>query len=138
MKINRRKLLSLRGAAPAILEGSAAATGQKTRISPAETEPKFEGLNPHGMFPAIQLVPMAQRLANLDNKTIHLVSDGFPGADHLPGSNFRLVQEEQAEGRRFDSAMAKHVANQCSSGGRPDHSLLSGREHELFEERVDR
>ena len=35
------------------------------------------------MRPAIQLVPMAPRLANLDNKTIYLVSDGFPGADYF-------------------------------------------------------
>jgi hypothetical protein len=83
MKINRRKLLSLLGASPAILAGSEAAAEQKSRTSPAATEAMFEGLNPHGMPPAIQLVPMAPRLASLDNKTIYLVSDGFPGADHF-------------------------------------------------------
>lgn len=35
------------------------------------------------MPPAIQLIPMAPRLPNLDGKTIYLVSDGFPGADHF-------------------------------------------------------
>ena len=38
---------------------------------------------PEGMAPAVQLVPMAPRLTSLDGKTIFLVSDGFPGADHF-------------------------------------------------------
>jgi hypothetical protein len=42
-----------------------------------------EGLNPRGIAPAIQLIPMAPRLTTLDGKTIYLVSDGFPGADHF-------------------------------------------------------
>ena len=42
---------------------------------------KITALNPRGMPPAIQLVPMATRLNALDGKTIYLVSDGFPGAD---------------------------------------------------------
>jgi hypothetical protein len=83
MKINRRRLLSLLGVSPAILAGSAAAQSQKTKASLGSTEVKFEGLNPHGMPPAIQLVPMAPRLASLDGKTIYLISDGFPGADHF-------------------------------------------------------
>ena len=83
MKINRRKLLSLLGASPAILAGSAGAQGKITKASPDATGAKFEGLNPHGMPPAIQLVPMAPRLASLDGKTIYLISDGFPGADHF-------------------------------------------------------
>jgi hypothetical protein len=83
MKINRRRLLSLLGASPAILAGSATATEQRQDNSIAGTEVKFEGLNPHGMPPSIQLVPMAPRLASLDGKTIYLVSDGFPSADHF-------------------------------------------------------
>lgn len=35
------------------------------------------------MPPPIKLVPMAKRLDTLDGKTIFLVSDGFPGADHF-------------------------------------------------------
>jgi hypothetical protein len=43
----------------------------------------MEALNPRGMPPAIQLIPMAPRPASLDGKTVYLVSDGFPGADHF-------------------------------------------------------
>src|ERR1017187_5213863 len=84
MKINRRKLLSLLGISPAILAGSptlAEAAGKKT---PAAAGPaKIETLNPKGMPPAVQLVPMAPRLDTLDGKTVFLVSDGFAGADRL-------------------------------------------------------
>lgn len=84
MKINRRTLLSLLGVSPAILAGSADAgdrTKQKTsRIGGKET---IEALNPRGIPPAIQLIPMAPRLPSLDGKTIYLVSDGFPGADRF-------------------------------------------------------
>jgi hypothetical protein len=41
MKINRRKLLSLLGASPAILAGSAAAKDQKQNTLPAAAEAKF-------------------------------------------------------------------------------------------------
>jgi hypothetical protein len=76
-------LPSLLGVSPAILAGSVAASDQKHKAQPAATEVKFEGLNPHGMPPGIQLVPMAPRLPSLENKTIYLISDGFPGADHF-------------------------------------------------------
>lgn len=69
MKINRRKLLSLLGASPAIFVGSTAAKEQRKETSRAVAEAQLEGLNPHGMPPAIQLVPMAPRLASLDGKT---------------------------------------------------------------------
>lgn len=83
VKINRRRLLSLLGISPAILAGTAEAKTGKLNSSKSASEAKFEGLNPHGMPPAIQLVPMAPRLPNLDGKTIYLISDGFPGADHF-------------------------------------------------------
>jgi hypothetical protein len=84
MKINRRNLLSLLGASPAILAGTAAANDdKKKKATPAAGEIKIEALNPRGMPPAIQLVPMAPRLSSLDGKTIYLVSDGFPGADRF-------------------------------------------------------
>jgi hypothetical protein len=85
--INRRKLLSMMGASPALL---AAATAEakdkkpKAKNGKASTvEPKITALNPRGMPPPITLIPMAPRLATLDGKTIYLVSDGFPGADHF-------------------------------------------------------
>ena len=89
MNINRRKILSLLGASPAILAASAqAADHDKRKKTSSAAAPdintiKVEGLNPRGIPPAIQLVPMAPRLKTLDGKTIYLNSDGFPGADHF-------------------------------------------------------
>jgi hypothetical protein len=85
MKINRRKLLSLIGLSPAVLAGNAAlADDKKKKIAPpAHGQEKFETLNPKGIPPAVQLVPMAPRLDTLDGKTVFLVSDGFAGADRF-------------------------------------------------------
>ena len=86
MKINRRKLLSLIGASPAILAGSPALADDKKKKAAApavHTHEKFEALNPKGMPPAIQIVPMAPRLDTLEGKMIYLVSDGFAGADRF-------------------------------------------------------
>ncbi len=83
--MNRRKMLSLLGMSPALLAASqaeAAKTKTKTGKVMAGTG-KIEALNPKGIPPPIQLVPMAPRLKSLDGKTIYLVSDGFPGADHF-------------------------------------------------------
>jgi hypothetical protein len=77
--MNRRKLLSLLGMSPALLAGASAEAKEKTAAGPA----KLTGLNPKGLPPPVQLVPMAPRLSTLDGKTIFLVSDGFPGADHF-------------------------------------------------------
>jgi hypothetical protein len=85
--MNRRKMLSFLGLAPTLLTGAAAAEAEKAKgknkngKQPAEA--KIEALNPRGIPPAIQLVPMATRLDTLENKTIYLVGDGFPGADHF-------------------------------------------------------
>jgi hypothetical protein len=85
MKINRRKLLSLIGLSPAVLAGNTAlADDKKKKTAPvAHGQEKVEALNPKGMPPAVQLVPMAPRLDTLDGKTIFLVSDGFAGADRF-------------------------------------------------------
>lgn len=86
--MNRRKMLSFLGLAPTLLTGAAAAEADNAKAkkkdakSPAG-DPKIEALNPRGIAPAIQLVPMAPRLASLDGKTIYLVDDTFPGADHF-------------------------------------------------------
>ncbi len=85
MKINRRKLLSLIGLSPAVLAGTPAVAGdKKKKAAPVvHGQEKFETLNPKGMPPAVQLVPMAPRLDTLDGKTVFLVSDGFAGADRF-------------------------------------------------------
>jgi hypothetical protein len=87
MSMNRRRLLSLIGISPALLAGATAEAQSKTKgkngKSGAPAEIKLVALNPRGVPPPITLVPMAPRLATLDGKTIYLVSDGFPGADHF-------------------------------------------------------
>jgi hypothetical protein len=84
MKINRRNLLSLIGLAPAALAGGPAFADDKKKKKGAPAGPeKFEAVNPKGMPPAVQLVPMAARLDTLEGKTIFLVSDGFAGADRF-------------------------------------------------------
>jgi hypothetical protein len=81
MKINRRRLLSILGISPAVLAAS------PSQAKPAKKAPlvaeRLETLNPKGLPPTIQLIPMAPRLASLDGKTVYLVSDGFAGADRF-------------------------------------------------------
>ncbi|HVB87781.1 MAG TPA: hypothetical protein VNK23_14070 [Candidatus Dormibacteraeota bacterium] len=84
--MKRRSILSLLGAAPALLAGSKLEAAQKkSKHSNAGQSmgagDKIVGLNPRGTPPAIQLIPMAPRLKTLDGKTVYLISDGFPGAD---------------------------------------------------------
>jgi len=87
VKVNRRRLLSLIGASPAVLAAVPAFGKERPKAAPmVKMEPgKITALNPRGMPPAIQLIPMAPRLSTLDGKTIYLVSDGFPGADAFLG-----------------------------------------------------
>jgi hypothetical protein len=76
-------MLSLLGMSPALLAG-ASARAQKPKKTDTKAGPhKVEALNPRGTPPPTQLVPMAPRLASLDGKTIYLIGDGFPGADHF-------------------------------------------------------
>jgi hypothetical protein len=84
MKLNRRKLLSLIGLSPAVLAGTrASADHQKKKPAPVYGQERVATLNPKGMPPSIQLIPMAPRLDSLDGKLIYLVSDGFAGADRF-------------------------------------------------------
>jgi hypothetical protein len=84
MSMNRRSLLSLLGASPALLAGASAAAQSKAKEKGGKSaEVKLTALNPRGVPPPITLIPMAPRLASLDGKTVYLVSDGFPGADHF-------------------------------------------------------
>jgi hypothetical protein len=76
-------MLSLLGMSPALLAASRAEAAKTKTAKPVAGAGKIEALNPKGIPPPIQLVPMAPRLKSLDGKTIYLVSDGFPGADHF-------------------------------------------------------
>ena|SRR5208282_5861911 len=86
--MNRRNLLSLLGMSPAILAASPLLADDKKKKEKEKGAAsagvvKLTALNPRGMPPPITLIPMAPRPASLDGKTIYLVSDGFPGADHF-------------------------------------------------------
>jgi len=83
MKLNRRKILSLMGMSPAVL-ASGPVYAKASGGSVVKTEPgKITALNPRGIPPAIQLIPMAPRPQSLEGKTIYLIDDTFPGADHF-------------------------------------------------------
>jgi hypothetical protein len=83
--MKRRSILSLLGATPALLAGSRLEAAQKSKhtMHSSGAGDKLTGLNPRGIPPAIKLLPMAPRLKTLDGKTVYLISDGFPGADHF-------------------------------------------------------
>ncbi len=44
---------------------------------------KVIALSPRGTPPAIKLIPLAQRPATLDGKTVYFVDDGFQGGEAL-------------------------------------------------------
>jgi len=81
--MNRRKMLSLLGLSPAVLAGEKLGAQKAKKVEAKSSSGNIVALNPKGLPPPIQLVPMAKRLDRLDGKTIYLVSDGFPGADHF-------------------------------------------------------
>jgi hypothetical protein len=84
--MNRRKLLSLLGMSPVLLTGDVALGAQTAKhpaATPATGPEKITAVNPKGMPPAIQLIPMAPRLDSLDGKTVYLVDTGFHGSDML-------------------------------------------------------
>ncbi len=83
MKVNRRRLLSILGASPALLAGSSVLASPAKNSAGTANEGKVVALNPRGNPPSIDLIPMAPRPSSLDGKTVYLVSDGFPGADHF-------------------------------------------------------
>jgi hypothetical protein len=81
--MNRRRMLSLLGLSPAVLAGEGLEAQKTKKVEAQSNAGNIVALNPKGLPPPIQLVPMAKRLDRLDGKTIYLVSDGFPGADHF-------------------------------------------------------
>jgi len=66
MKLNRRKILSLMGMSPALLDSSPA-YAKASGGSVMKTEPgKITAFNPRGIPPAIQLIPIAPRPQSLE------------------------------------------------------------------------
>jgi hypothetical protein len=84
--MKRRTLLSLLGMSPALLASTPRLAGQTTKNARASgpTGPgKITTVNPKGIPPPIQLIPMAPRLDGLNGKTVYLVDTGFHGSDVL-------------------------------------------------------
>jgi hypothetical protein len=84
--MNRRKLLSLLGASPALLAGSGASAepAKKVVTSGAGSGEKLTAVSPKGTPPAIQLFAMAPRVSSLDGKTIYVVdATSFFGSEAL-------------------------------------------------------
>ena len=49
----------------------------------AAAEGKIRVMNPRGIMPAIQRIPMAPRLTSLDGKTIYIVDTKFPNTKNF-------------------------------------------------------
>jgi hypothetical protein len=82
--MNRRKMLSLLGMSPALLASTSFGEADNAKKSGTKGGANsVVALNPRGTPPPTQLVPMAPRLSTLEGKTIYLIGDGFPGADHF-------------------------------------------------------
>ena len=82
--INRRKLLSLLGASPALLATSAAADDELKKTAAPAGERKIVAVSPKGTPPPIQLFSMAPRVSSLDGKTLYIVdATSFDGSETL-------------------------------------------------------
>ena len=64
-------------------EKKSAAAAHPAAAKAAAGPAKITTVNPKGMPPQIQLIPMAPRLDSLDGKTVYLVDTGFHGSDIL-------------------------------------------------------
>jgi hypothetical protein len=68
---------------PAAKKPAAAAHPAAAKAATPSGPAKITTMNPKGMPPQIQLIPMAPRLDSLDGKTVYLVDTGFHGSDIL-------------------------------------------------------
>jgi hypothetical protein len=62
------------------------------RSAPAQ-EAKITVLNPRGIQPRIQRIPMAPRLATLDGKTIYIVDARYPRTREFMEELFKILKE---------------------------------------------
>ena len=87
--MDRRKMLALLGASPALVAGAASPTLAASTTDAGAAghstafRPKFSVLSPMGTPPAIKTLAMAPRPKSLDGETVYFVDDGFPGTDVL-------------------------------------------------------
>ena len=64
-------------------------------------KPIITVLNPLGTPPPIQLKAMAPRMDTLDDKTIYIINDGYPGSGILLGE-LKSVMEEKYPKTKFE------------------------------------
>lgn len=94
--MNRRKMLALLGASPAIVAGAPSYAEAASTAAPKATAPMTKGLitavNPAVTPQLPQRIPLAPRLDKLDGKTIYLVDTDWGGM----GQNGSILEEMQA------------------------------------------
>ncbi len=94
--MNRRKMLALLGASPALVAGAPSYAGTSSKAVPgavASTEDRsITVLNPAIAPGMAKRIPLAPRLEKLDGKTIYLVDTDWGGM----GQNDGILQEMQA------------------------------------------
>jgi hypothetical protein len=61
--------------------------------TPAQ-DPKITVLNPRGILPPIQRIPMAARPTTLDGKTIYLVDSRYPRTREFVEELFKMLKEK--------------------------------------------
>ncbi len=94
--MDRRKMLALLGATPALVAGMPTHAGTLPEAAPHPATPVLGGpitvLNPAVTPKLAERVPLAPRLNSLDGKTIYLVDTDWGGM----GQNGGILQEMQA------------------------------------------
>jgi hypothetical protein len=95
MAMDRRKILALLGASPALVAGAPSLTraaGTAAREASSKSDSLVTVLNPAITPKFAERVPLAPRLDQLDGKTIYLVDTDWGGM----GQNDGILQEMQA------------------------------------------
>jgi len=70
------------------------AAGFASQPSPAANEAKITVLNPRGILPQIQRIPMAPRVDSLDGKTVYIVDTKFARTRDFVETLHKILQEK--------------------------------------------
>ena len=70
------------------------AAGFSLKLSPAADEPRITVVNPRGILPQIQRIPMANRIENLDGKTIYIIDTKFARTRDFVETLHKVLQEK--------------------------------------------